>query len=334
MSEPAPSLEARDAPSSTPSSPRLAASPPVLVAEGARIAVDEVERLRALELSTEGARVLLVGDTEPLARVLLGISNLAYSNDISAIRAAACRGAARVVEGRLALAGRDVGKGEHFDVLAPAPRDTPGPKDLSVLEWITASAMMGGAPRRAATRLALSVLERYGLAARRLETPSHLSLLDRRVLALAAADARDPRGERVLVAEGPLDGLDGVGAQRVLAALAEATRTRRALVTVARLSRGTPAWSLAEHAHTVAVLGHGRVLAAGSPAELFDATTMFRLHVPEGALALRDALVRADVVVDGPLDRPVVRREGLTAREVLSLAVEADAVVLELAPLV
>lgn len=317
---------------------------PVLVAERAHVAVDDVLRLRDLDLVTEGERVLLVGDTEPLARALLGVPNLAYSRDFSSSARAASAGHARVVSGLVSLAGRDVARGEHFDLLAPAPRDTPPPRDLSALEWVAASAVMGGVPRRAATSLAASVLERYGLSSRRAEPLARLTWVERRVLAIASADARDPTGERVLVAEGPLDGLEGLdgtrathddpyGAWRLLAALGEATRSRRAIVTVPSLSRQSLGWSLAEQAHTVAVLGQGRVLVAGSPVELFSSASVFRLHVPEGAEALREALARVEVIVDGPLERPVVRREGLTAREVLSLAVEVDAVVLEVAPL-
>jgi ABC-type multidrug transport system ATPase subunit len=312
---------------------------PLLVARGARIAVDDAVAIEAFDLETHGRALLVLGDSAPLCATL-GNAPLGMASAWWAARAGRLEpvmGHARVAAGRLELAGRDVATGAHRAILGYAPLDPPLPLDTTVSAWLDevlelASGLAGHALPAAtrAGRVAELVL-RVGLVARSATPIRALGFAERRALVLAQAVVAAPS---VLVAEAPLAGLDEASAAFVLSALATASEGRATIVSVSRPLPGTPEGVLATRASDVAVLAGGQLVHAGSASELLLAGRVLRLHVPEGAEALAQALARRGASLRGGPTRFVVELpEGVGPTEVLLDAAEVSASVVEVAKL-
>jgi energy-coupling factor transporter ATP-binding protein EcfA2 len=148
-----------------------------------------------------------------------------------------------------------------------------------------------GLPEDACAQRAARVLSLFGLAPWAGVPPASLGFAQRRMVALAAVLASEPR---VLILDEPTGGLDARGRLEIMAAVAA---FNAAGGTVVLITHDMPA--VAEHARRAVVLVEGRVLYDGSVPHLFDR---------------RDLLARAGLGVP-----PVVRlarrlaRRGLTA---------------------
>jgi ABC-2 type transport system ATP-binding protein len=301
--------------------------PPVLRADAARIAVDDVVALDGLSLSTIGERVVCVGDTQALLSAIMGVPLDSRARE----DADEPRGEARVAGGALLVAGRDVDAGDHYDVIGAAPLDPPIPATWTLLEYVSWSARLGGVPKREARDLAAAALDRSGLARAASKRVSVLSKAERRVLSFAAAIAAAPA---VLVAERPLDGLDEASAGFVLRSLANVAEGRGAIVTVGRLSPSAPEGALARGATHLVVLSQGRLVIDGSPADVLMAGSLYALTVRTNAERLRAELAARGIDVrGGPQRFSLTLPVGTTTRDILAAASAARAAVVELSPM-
>ncbi len=309
-----------------------AAGPPLLDARAARIAVDDVVAIDALTAEARGDRVLCAGDTGALFAALTGIP-------FSAVRAPApgaaaddaAPGEARVVAGRLEVAGRDVARSAHRAASGAAPLDPPLPLAWTADAYVAWSARLSGASPRAAAEMAPPALARVGLAAARKRTLRTLALPERRALVLAQAIVTAPA---VLIAEDPLVGLDDGAAGFVLAALAGATEGRGALLTAARLDVEGPRGVLVRGATDVLVLAGGELAFSGTFAEIAAGGRVYTLTVRSNAELLREELAARGIALrGGPARFSAALPEGATTRDLVLAATRCRAAIVELTPL-
>ena len=310
--------------------PPQAEAPPVLFAARARIAVDDAVAIDELSVITRGERVLVVGDVTVLFAAISGVPLLAATPDGTA-EETALAGEARVVGGEMRLHGHDVASHAHLAVAGFAPLDPPVPRTMTALAYVTWAARLAGARPRAATEMAALALRRMGLEAALTRPAASLGLSERRALQLAKAIVHEPR---VVVAEAPLDRLEGAGAAFVAGALAAATEGRRALLSARRIDPATAEGAIARAASHLVLFGESGVLAEGSPAELSGGARIYRLTVATNAEALSAALtVRGLTMARGPVHFTVALPEGATTAVLIEAASEARAAVVEMAPL-
>lgn len=301
----------------------------VLHAEEARIAVDDVVAMEKLTVRTRGDRVLCAGDTEVLFAALTGVPLRSRSRSLSEDD---MPGEASVVAGSLFVAGRDVGKREHFDIVGTAPVDVPLPAKMSVLDYVTWSARLAGESRGHARALAMSALERVGLAGAYKRDVSTLDVPGRRVLSLAHASSADPE---VIIVELPLAGLEAGPAAFVMNAISRVTEGRKAIFSVRKMDPGTPEGNLALGATDVLVFASGGLVMEATPDELFASVRVYGVTIRKNAGAFRDELeARGAVVKGGPLRMSVTLPEEATTKEIMAAASKARAPIVEMFPIV
>ena len=184
--------------------------PPVIAATEARVAVDDVVSIQRLTFTSRGARVLFVGDVTALFAALGGVP---LSARTGLRERDGPPGDARIVSGRVRIAGRDVATGAHVELTGVAPLDPPLPPGWTFEEYLAWSARLSGARPRLALELARATSDRLGVGPLRSRHLAGLGLAERRSLVICAAVLSSPR---VLVAEAPLAGLDGAGAALVM----------------------------------------------------------------------------------------------------------------------
>ncbi|MFO0760418.1 MAG: ABC transporter ATP-binding protein [Byssovorax sp.] len=325
----------------------MAEAEPLLVADQARIAVDGAVAIDRLTLATRGDRVLFAGDAGAL---FAAVTQVPLSARIGALAASptarplprgprededAPLGEASVVAGSLRLAGHEVSEDRHLAVMGAAPLDPPIPARWTAEEYLRWGARLGGATARQARELAPAVLARMGLGASRAKLGSALSLPERRALVLAQAVVLSPE---VLVAEAPLEGLEGAAAAFVMQAIGRASEGRRVLLSAARLDPGSAEGALAREASQVLVMAGGALALEGTPAELFSGATVVSLTVTRNADALRAELGARGLDLRGGAQGgarfSVILPAGMGTRELLLAAQTARAAVIEMVPLI
>ncbi|XYH97296.1 ABC transporter ATP-binding protein [Sorangium sp. So ce1128] len=312
-----------------------AAGPPLLDARAARIAVDDVVAIDALTVATRGDRVLCAGDTGALFAAIAGVPFSAVRGPAPGAAAVdvddAAPGEARVVAGRLAVAGRDVGRSAHRAASGAAPLDPPLPLAWTVDAYVAWGARLSGASPRAAAEMAPAALARVGLAAAGKRALRTLALPERRALVLAQAVVTAPAA---LIVEDPLVGLDDGAAGFVLAALAGATEGRGAVLTTARLDAEGPRGVLARGATDVLVLTGGELAFSGTFAEVAAGGRLYALTVRSNAELLREELASRGIALrGGPARFSAALPEGTTTRDVVLAATRCRAAIVELLPL-
>jgi ABC-2 type transport system ATP-binding protein len=307
---------------------------PLLAAEGARVAIDDVVAIDRLTLVTHGDRVVLAGDPGALVAAVTGVPRSSLGRDrveLAADTPTTRTGEAHVTAGRLLLAGRNVGEGAHRAIMGAAPLDPPLPPDWTAAEYVAWSARLGGATRRAALELAEVALAQAGLREAGRRRALSLALPERRVISLAQAAALSPE---VIVAEAPLAGLEGDAASFVLTALQRFTEGRRALVTVLRLDPGSPEGALARSADHVIVLAGGEIAVEGAPVDLYAGARIYALTVHQNAPSFQAELaLRGIDLRGGPRRFSANLPAGTSPRELLLAAQIARATLVELVPI-
>jgi ABC-2 type transport system ATP-binding protein len=311
------------------------APPPLLQAEDARIAVDDVIVVDRLTLTTRGARVLVVGDGAPLAAAIMGTSLAARGAGLTrrgpGETQGALEGECRVVAGALRVAGLDVAKDEHVGAVGSAPLDPPLPGELTALEYVAWSGRLAGMGKGAARSLAQASLAKVGLEASRETRIQRLAAPARRALLLAQAMVASPR---VLVADAPFEGLEAEGAAYVVRALAAATEGRGAIVALPRLDPATPSGALAAQATDVVVLAGGQLVLHASGAELGPIAGLYALTVRTNAEALKAELSARGIELRGGPERFSAQvPPGAGPSDLLAAAAKARAAVVEIRPL-
>jgi len=268
-----------------------AAQAPVLEADHARIALDDVPAVSDLCLTTRGTRVALGGDVGALIGLLLGAPRQPCPPG-----ARRPMGTARLLAGSLRLCGKDVAEREHFGLAGMAPLDPPLPESSTLLEYLIWGGRLGGLSPARARDGATSALDIVGLGragARPLRT---LRWPERRVAVLAQALVRNPQ---VLVCEAPLGGLDPQAAAFVGDALRRATEGRAAVLSVARILPPSPESAIASTATDLCWLGSGRLLMHAEPRGLLAAQRWVELTVAGEVEALRAELRSRGIRLEG-----------------------------------
>lgn len=301
----------------------------VLHAEDARIAVDDVIATEKLTIRTRGDRVLCAGDTEVLFAALTGVSLRSRAHSFTEDD---LPGEASVVSGALFVAGHDVGKREHFDIVGAAPVDAPLPPKMSVLEYVTWSARLAGESARHARDLAMTALERVGLAGAVKRDASTLDLPGRRVLALAHAACADPK---VIVVESPLSGLEAGPAAFVMNAISRVTEGRKAIFSVRKIEPGMPEGNLALGATDVLVFSGGALVMEATPEELFASVRVYGVTIRRNGAAFRDELEARGLSVKGGPSRFSITLSGeATTTDIMAASSKSRAPIVELFPIV
>jgi ABC-type ATPase involved in cell division len=308
--------------------------PPLLVARGARVAVDGVVATGPLDLETTGRRLVLAGDTAVLLAAITGVPiglpralERAIHDELAPVR-----GRATIVQGELRVAGRLPGEGSPLGV---ALRDPPLPGELDVVDWVASAARVGLALAGTSTSLAQARAEEalalVGLADARTRPIRNLFPAERRVLAIALATVAHPRA---VVVDRPLEALPPEGCDRVCAAL-EAVAARLPLIlAVSSLDAATAEGWLAHRATDLAVLARGELAYVGTPSALPVGARRYRLVVRDRAEPLCATLVsRGVAVAGGPHHFVASFPEGFGPSDVLRAAAAVRAPVVELAPL-
>lgn len=311
-------------------------APPLLTARGARVAVDDVIAIPDLTVTTRGDRVLFVGDVTVLFAALSGVPLIAASTEAPPGELTLA-GEARVASGELRLLGHDVATQAHLAVAGFAPLDPPVPKTMTALAYVEWAARLAGIRPRAANEMAAGALHKMGMLRSANRMCATLAPAERRALQLAKAIAHDPQA---LVAEAPLDRLEGDAASFVMNALAVATEGRKALLSARRVDPGTLEGTIARSATQLVFLGEGGVVAEGAPSSFTGDARVYRLTVATNAEALREALATRGLRLDdgtgraGGVHFTVALPEGTTTAPLIEAASEARSAVVEMVPLI
>ena len=305
-------------------------STPVLHAEDARVAIDDVVAIDHVTLRARGDRILCTGEAEPLFAALTAVplrsrGGALFDDDRP--------GQAYVVAGSLLVAGRDVATNAHLAVSGVAPLDPPLPSGMTAHEYVTWSARLAGVRTSVASGLAASALERVGLGPMLRRSLGGLEIPGRRALMFAHAIVADPA---VLIAESPLAGLEGAAAGFVLNALFRASEGRGVILSSERMDPGTPEGdALSRAASDIFVFAGGALVLDAAPEALFSGVRVYAVTIRKNGNAFRDELVQRGLTVKGgPLRMSVTLPESATTKEIVAAASRARAPLVEMFPIV
>jgi ABC-type multidrug transport system ATPase subunit len=283
-----------------------------LAATTLRVDVSGVPALEGLSFATTGDRVLVLGAARALFEAAAGLRTIA-------------RGALRVEDAEPATAAQG-------GAIACAPLDPSLPPDWTVAQYARWSARLAGRTRSEAASLATDALERLQLAPAARTKLAVAALPVRRGAVLAAALAT---GAKTILVEDPTPGLADEAARPLARVLSRAVAGRRSVIFAARIALDSP---LALAADEALVFDGSRVAAQGAPAEIAAAERTLLLRVHGNAIgfarAVEGAGGRADVTTGAPPPAHVQVHLGpLAPRDLLRIAAESSAVVVELRPL-
>jgi ABC-type multidrug transport system ATPase subunit len=284
----------------------------------ARVDVGGAPALDGLGLRTTGERVLVLGAARALFDAASGVSRLV-------------RGEA-LVRGRPALAALRAGE------VAGAPLDPPLPSAWTPRAYVAWSARLAGRDRATARALADDACERLGMEAladaplgrlaQDKPAPGAQGLVPRRATVIAAAMAT---GAPALMLEDPMNGLPDAAARRFGRLLVRALEERAWALFAPRAVLATPLALAAEEA--IAISG-SRVVAQGDPAEVAGRERTYAITV-HGAIEelARAAEARGAKVERAPAQLTVDLGDALGTRDLLQMALDVRAVIVELAPI-
>ncbi len=279
--------------------------PALLAASGGRIVAGGASLLTLGRFSLQGQGVAVVGESSALMRLLLQQATLE--------------------EGSLLFAGDEPRSALRSGALGLCRAALEWDATWTVQNALEASAALAGAPRDAARR----TLDRLRLSRRRTSRIDQLTVLERRLLTLAAALVTDPR---LVVLERPFSTLEDGASDLFETILGEQLATRS---WIALLDLGGP-WErrLCERADAGILLARaGHLVGPLEAQDWLGAADVFwvRAGGTEGPLtaALREA--GADVS-RGPAEGTLVVR-GVSGRRIAEVTARAGVTLHELAPL-
>jgi ABC-type multidrug transport system ATPase subunit len=286
----------------------------LLAASGLRVDVAGVPAIEGLTLATSGDRVLILGAARALFESAAGL-----------------RAAKR---GEITVGGMSPQAAVHAGVASSAPLDPPMPPRWTALQYVTWSARLAGNPRGTARAMAAQSMERMQLGRLGATPLGGATATGRRGTVLAAALAT---GARTLLIEDPLCGLPPDAARAFARVVARALGEGdcRAVVFAGRIPLESP---LALAADEALVLDGAQVLAQGAPAEIAarEGTLALRVHgdVEAFARVVEASGGRAQLTSGAPPPVEVrVELGPLAVRDLLRMAAESRAVVVELRPI-
>lgn len=291
--------------------------PPVLEVRGLRATYDGAMALDEIELSTRGARVLLVGDVMPMVRLLSGTSGPGGAR-------------AAMAAGEVEVTGRPLG--QHHGHFGAAPDDLPFPPRTKLRAFLRVVARVAtGEGRRGAAALADATIERLGLeemASRRLD---RIDLSARKAALVAVAAVQ---GAEALLLHEPFTGLPPAGVSAVMGVVGKAVEGKAALVAVADLRLEGASAALLPHATDVLVFRGGRLLLHTDGAHLLAESRVYSLTVVDAGEDFAEALRGEGAALSGgPWHYALTLPEGRDVADVLRLADSTGAVVLTCEPM-
>jgi iron complex transport system ATP-binding protein len=285
---------------------------PALALSDVRVDVGGGPAVDGLTLTSTGYHILVLGAPRALFEAAAGLRP--------------------TVRGRLLVEGVPVSQAIRAGLVACAPLDPTLPGGWTARQYVAWSARLAGQDRATSLALAEDALERLRIAPlARTKLGAALPHV-RRAVVIAAALAT---GAATLLAEDPTPGLRDEEAHALARATTSAVGERRSIVFAARVPLESP---LALDADEAIVITGSQVGAQGAPAEIAasERTLAVRIHgdlaafvgavEAQGghAVAASDATPPVHVRVDlGPLE----------ARDLLRIAAESNAIVVELRPL-
>lgn len=296
--------------------------PATLEARGARIDLLGQPLLSRLDAHSDAERVALLGDWSALFLLLSGEAELAA--------------------GELSIAGVAVPRGVAQGVVGLMRQSPLLPGGWSAEQFLTSSAELSGASKKAAQKLAFQTLERLGLAELARSRLAHVQGAERRALLVAHASLTSPR---VLCLEQPLGGLDTHGEQTLLAVIERAAVGRRLLVALGEPAQSAGARQLLATCAGRLRLAEGVVLPepeASAPTTRVTATVCRNHQAFVAALGARGlsahATHEAGVLsaltspLAGPCWRYLVELPAGSTAPILDAALESEAGLVELLP--
>lgn len=312
--------------------------PSLLLAQGARIAVDGAVAIDAIDCESQGNLLVVSGEADAFVAALSGVP-LGSADSVERARAgeiAPLSGHARLVSGVLRVAGHDVGSPKLHAAVAYAPLDPPTMPDQAAGDYASASLRLALAHTSRPTRAAVDrkigwIFERTGIQGGPKRRFGSFSIPERRAFFLGLAAAA---GAEVLLADRPLAGLEGQAAAFVLGSLERVAGGRRAIVRVTVLAPGTPEGDFARRADHVAVFSGSSLTFFGPIGSRPEGERLYRITVRSGAEALRGALAEAGLeLCGGPSRFTLALPRGRRPAEVLRAAAAVRATVVEVIPL-
>ena len=316
----------------------LAGTAPLLVAEGARVAVDAAVAIDGLDCVAHGGLLVIAGDADAFVAAVSGTplglaesAQRALGGEIVPLA-----GYASVVSGSLRVAGHAAGSPQLAAALGYAPLDPPVQHDQTAGDYASASLRLALARHTKVTRALVDrklawIFERSGVTGGPKRRFGTYALPEKRAFFLGLAAAADAE---VLLADRPLSGLDGQAAAFVLAALERAGGGRRAIVRVTSLTPGTAEGDFARRADQVAVFSGGGLGFFGPLGARPAGERLYRVTVRTGAEALQRALGEAGLRLEGgPSHFTIALPAGRRPLEVLRAAAATRATVVEVTPL-
>jgi len=235
---------------------------PLLSVQGVSKAFAGVQALAGVDLDVRGGEILgLVGPNGSGKSTLINVVSGHYRAD----------------GGRIAFAGGDIERlTAHRIARLGVARTYQIPRPfahLSVLENVTLPAMFGHAAlaRPQAEREARRWLEYTGLAAKAQALPGELNLHQRKFLELARALAARPQ---LLLLDEVLSGLTPPEIDGAIALVKDIRAQGASIVFVEHVMR-----AVMQLADRIVVLSYGRVIAAGSPAEVMGRPTVVEAYL-------------------------------------------------------
>ena len=244
----------------------------------------------------------------------------------------AAAGLRPVSHGELLVGGMEPREAIRAGALAAAPLDPALPSAWTVLQYVTWSARLSGHERATAAELTEEALARMQLGAAAKTKLGVAPVPVRRAAVIAAALAT---GASTVLLDDPASPLADDSALSLARIIARAHEDRRTVVFASRVRLESP---LALAADEAIVVDGREVVAQGPPAEIAAAEKTLSLRVAGNLAAFRRAIEERGgrTEVHGAAPPPChVRVElgPLAARDLVRIAAECDALVVELRPL-
>lgn len=279
----------------------------LLEANEIRVDVAGVPQIEGLTLRATGEHVLVLGAARALFEAASGLRLPA--------------------RGEIRVRGRDARLALRDGQIACAPLDPPLPPKWTAREYVSASAAIAGhgvAAARSQTKNAIERMKLHDVAGQRLGKAAPHA---RRATVIAAAIAV---GASTLLLEDPLSGLSEDIARDLGRVLAEAIDEQAWVVFASRIPLTS---QLATSADEALLLVGDHVVSQGAPAELAALQRTFGLRVHGASHEFARRVEDRGGRVEGSGAQIVVELgDALSTTDLLALAMETGAVVLELRP--
>jgi ABC-type multidrug transport system ATPase subunit len=300
------------APARPPADVARARPSPVLALSEVRVDVGGVPAIDGLTLTSTGEHILVLGAPRALFEAAAGLRPTS--------------------RGRLLVEGVPMPHAIRAGLVACAPLDPTLPGSWTARQYVAWSARLAGHGRATSLSLAGEALERLRIAPlARTKLAAGLPHV-RRAVVIAAALAT---GAATLLVEDPTPGLGDEDAHALARATTSATGERHSVIFAARVPLESP---LALDADEAIVITGSQVGAQGAPAEIAarERTLAVRIHGDLAAFVVAVEAQGGHAVAAGDAKPPVHVRVDLgplAARDLLRIAAESNAVVVELRPL-